>query len=520
MNEKLFNNLLNFYSLSRDDYFELTKTSGYELFDFIKNYQVFNDTKKLIKEAIKNNRKILIYGDYDCDGILATSILFLTLKTESYKPGFYIPFRNKDGYGINKDKINEFLSLGYDFFILVDNGITLIEEVKMIKEANANCVIIDHHSIQDELPNADYIIHYSFFKELKDNISAGALSFIFSIAYKETIDPYLLALGSLTIFSDLMPQKNLNHQFSKLGLKAINDYKFHSICALIGKDKNITSDDIYYSFIPKVNSIGRIVENNNLFAIVKYFVEEENNEKYLNFIDKVNEERRQLISSFDKENYKVELEKDVIVIKSNLHEGIIGLIANKLMEEYNKPCFIFTKDKNGNLKGSGRSKNGYDLINFLDKNKTIFLTHGGHSFACGVSIKEADFEKFSSLANLYYQTHPFIKKIKCIEINREDINSDTYDLIQSFAPFGKELEKPLLCLKDVSSNSLLFSKDHKHIITKIDYSSSLVYFNYPDELLSYTKIDLFGYLDKNIFNTKITYQLKCSDFEKSSSIKN
>lgn len=514
MNNNLLNKLLTYYNLSIDEYKELIEDVDIDIFNFVYKYDCFYKAKEIIKKNIALNNKILIYGDYDCDGVLATSIIYLTIKEDNFVPGYYIPFRNIDGYGINKNKITEFYNLGYKLFILVDNGITLIDEINYIKELGCDCIIIDHHTILNELPKADCIIHYTFFNELKNNISAGALSFLFSIAYKAKIDPYLLSLGAITIFSDLMPQKAFNHKFSKIGLKVINDYKFKAITCLINKTHYISESDLYYSFIPKINSVGRIIENNNLFLVVKYFTDENNFEKYLNFLNAVNDERRRLIFSFDESKYQNEFDKDAIIINDNFNEGIIGLIANKLMEEYNKPSFIFTTDKNNNLKGSGRSKKGFDLIDFLTQNKNILLNYGGHNFACGLTINKSNFTKFKESAINYSKNHKFEQNVKYIEIEKNDISQDTYELIKTFAPFGKELENPLLLINDIPVSSLLFSKDLKHIITKINYNSSIVYFNYPEEIKQFDKISLLGHIDKNIFNTTITYQLKCINFKK------
>lgn len=519
MNEFL-NKLLTYYSLSEKEYLKLKSDKNEEIFDFLKSKNEFLVAKKIIKESIKNKEKILIYGDYDCDGILATSIIYnLIKKYDDYKCGYYIPFREKDGYGITKENIDKFLELNYELFILVDNGVTLKENIEYLKEKNKKIIIIDHHEFNESnKSNPDVLIHWKNIDEFKNNISAGALSALFSYCYLDyQIDPYLMSLGMITVISDLMPLIDFNHDFVKYGLKLLNKYKFNEICLLLNKYNDINEEDISLSLIPKINSIGRIVKDNNLFKVVKYFLLDKDKpiSFYYDFINLTNEKRKEMIASFDENNFEKFLNKENFVyLEGNIEDGLIGLIANKLMEKYNKPAFILTNNNENTLKGSIRSKKGFDVISFFNFASSTLLRSGGHEFAGGFEIEKENIDKFIEKIDEFSSLNKFIEQNeKTIPIKVSDLNQTNYELIESFAPFGKEFKKPLFKLEEVSVSSFKYSKDNNHIVSKLSLNSSLIYFNYPKEILSLDKVNLIGTIEENKFRNLVTYQLKVNKFE-------
>lgn len=521
--ENLLDRLLTYYSLTKEEYEKIKNVNDYSFLSFLNCYDSFFAAKNLIKEAIKNNEKIIIYGDYDCDGIMSTALIYNLIKKEDdYSCGFYIPFREKDGYGITKEKIDLFLSLNYKLFILVDNGITLKENVEYIIKNNAKVIIIDHHEIikeKEAKPNA--LIHWKYIKEIEHNISAGGLSFLFSYIYlNNTVDEYLLTLGSISIISDLMPLNNfLNHTLVKKGIEAINNHKYKEICLLIDKFKNINEDDISSLLIPKVNSIGRIVEDNSLFNIVRYFLidKSKNINIYLNFINIINDQRKEIVNNFEINN-KIEIDDSLPYILEifDINEGVIGLLANRFLEKYNKPSFILIKTKKGNLKGSARSRNGFNIVDFLKENSSLLINYGGHEFAGGFELKEENLNQFKNVLYEYSKNNLFKKENKkFIEFSLNEIDKYSFELIKTFAPFGKDFPKPLLKINDLSTLSFKFSKDNTHIINKISFDSSLVYFSFPNELLNFKKVNFYGYIDINEFRNKISYQFKVNSFENS-----
>ena len=315
-------------------------------------------------DCVKANRKILIYGDYDCDGIMSTSIIYNMFQSINYKVGFYIPSREKDGYGLNISKIDFFKNLGYEVIICVDNGITLVDEVNYLHEKNMECVILDHHLLQDELPNTKYIIHPQL-SSLPINTSAGAVSFIFSTAFLNKIDPYLLTLGSISIISDLMSLKDYNRTIVRLGLNLINEYKFPSIMSLIGETEDeITENDIAINIAPKINAVCRVMDDDSIFNVVRLFtsLDEIKISKYGKWINLVNEKRKEILNDALLNNSNIDLENNAIVEIIDMKEGLASLIANKYLSKYNKPTFILVKNHDV-YKGSVRSKENFNVVN-------------------------------------------------------------------------------------------------------------------------------------------------------------
>ena len=199
---------------------------------------------------------------------MATSIMYLTLESYGYKSGYYIPFREKDGYGITKERIDFFYNLGYKLIILVDNGISKIEEIDYLNSLGMECIIFDHHEQLDILPKAKFIIHPLVSNFSNINTSAGAVCFYFSTVFLNAIDPYLLALGSISVISDMMPLLDHNRTLVKHGLKVINENHYKQIFMLINNKTQIDESDIGFSIAPKINAIGRIVTDNSLFLIM------------------------------------------------------------------------------------------------------------------------------------------------------------------------------------------------------------------------------------------------------------
>ncbi len=509
--------ILNYYNFDLSYYNnQIKKDIDYSFLECFKENEDFKKAKEIIKNSINNKEKILIYGDYDCDGILATSIIYLTLKTDFYNANFYIPSRENDGYGLTLENAKKIVNSKYKLVILVDNGISLIDSINYLKENDIKVIIIDHHEYKETLPNAEAIIHWKISKISNQNISAGALSFLFSICYINKIDYYLLTLGAITILSDLMPLYDLNRDIVRLSLVALNEFKFNKITNFFKEHKsNYSEDDIYQYFIPKVNSIGRMINDKEELRIVKYFVEN-NNKDYLRlaWINEINQKRKDLINEIDYNSLLNEENINFVIL--NINEGLIGLIANKLMDLNKKPTFILTSsNEEGIYKGSARLMPRYgNLVDYFSKLSNFLENYGGHSGAGGFTIKKENLDEFKKGLSVAFSSLNKEKELKNIEISYKDLNLENLKILETFSPFGQEFKKPLFKINDVSTNSLTFSKDLKHIILKVGDNSKVIYFNYPKEILEEKCVNLFGNIEKNIFNGKISCIFKATNFNK------
>ena len=506
--------LLTYYEL---DYSSYLKNKEKSLID-IPKFSRFPNLKEVtnyIKDSIKQNKKILIYGDYDCDGIMSTSIIYLTLMYGSeYRPGFYIPNREIDGYGLTINNIDKFKKLGYDIIILVDNGISLIEQIDYANSLGIECVILDHHNVGEKLPNAKYIVHPDLVNFGKYNISAGVVSFYFSWAYLEYINPYLLSLGAISTISDVMILQEYNSLIVKEGLKAINKHKFSQIFDLLGNTKdNLNESDLSLLIVPKINSICRVLNDDSRFKIVKYFIDENAHFRILPWIFQINDKRKELSHAKTED---VDFTKPAIFYINPENEGISGLIAANLMTQSLKPTFVLCPERfhPNILKGSARSYNNFNVAESLNKASEVLITHGGHECAGGFSLDIKDYEKFQNIIyEIAKNIPPYVKQYKYIELEYEEINLKNYEIYMSFSPFGQGHEKPLFLLKDFVISNFKKTNDGKHLLFKNNLYS-IAYFSYDKEIEKYDIASLLCEFSLNEFRGSKSVQLKVIDFVK------
>lgn len=515
--------IANYYNLSDEELSFILKDYSYE--DLLDEKSLINIKicRDFLIKSINEGKKILIYGDYDCDGIMATSIMCKLFKHFNFDNfGYYIPFREKDGYGLTIKNIDLFKSKDYEIIICVDNGITLINEFKYLKEKGMVGIIIDHHTPLDALPDTPYIIHPQL-SGINLNMSAGSLCYYFLKYTYDSIDEYALVLAAISTISDQMELISYNRVLVKIGLALLNKYRYKNIIYLLDNyDENIDESTISLTIAPKINAVGRIVNDNKLFYVVKEFILNEDDKKleaYAKWINSVNEERKKLVESAINNIDESFKDKNSVVINVDTNEGIVGIIANKYLEKYNKPCFIMTSSNENNeiLKGSARSKNGFNIVSFFEENSDLFLTHGGHPCAGGFSINKTDLDKVKSKIDSYAKVNPFVEEKvqnKSILINVNEINYENYLNLRRFSPFGTGFQKPVFKIEGFKTKELTFSKNKEHIVIKVSMNSSIVYFNYDKEILDLDFVNLYGNLQLNVFKGKISTQFFVTKCEK------
>lgn len=511
--ENFLDKLLNYYHLTYDEYSTLTQEPSFDLLPSPYNFKDMDSLIKYLNEKMNQNAKILIYGDYDCDGVMSTSILFNSFAKKGYKVGYYVPNRVHDGYGLSREKINYFKSLGYSLIICVDNGITLVDEVDYLNSIDMECVIIDHHTPLDVLPKAKYILHPTVSEFGKIFLSAGGVSFFFSRAFLNYDDPYLCVLGAISTISDMMELKDYNRELVRLGLKLLNENRYLNIDLLAKCDGFYTEEIIGGIVAPKINAIGRMCEDNSIFNVVRYFTTDKPElfPKRAERIESINNKRKDTIADFltDTDIDKYNSKGNAIVEIVDVGEGLIGLIANRLMNAFDKPTVIFTKANDGTLKGSARSKPGFNIIKCYESLNDLLLSNGGHAMAGGLSIKESSFEEFKTRFNELASEYPFEQnEIQPIIISSMDINSKNFEIYRSFGPFGQGNKQILFKIDNFAENQLHFSKDNKHIITRLSMNSTLIYFNYDKTITEKKIVNFYGYFDCHTYKNHIDYQFK------------
>ena len=492
-----YKKLLEIMNLSDEQYNLLTKKISLDDIEDPLNFQNIDTASKRIKNAINNHEKIMIYGDYDCDGICSVSILVKTFKMLNYEVGYYIPSRYKDGYGINEKMVDLIHSKGYTLIITVDNGVSQHEALKKAKEYGIDVILTDHHEILHDIPDCYCIVH-PFLKN-KDNMpQCGAyVSFMLSIKLLDRIDNYLLSLASLATISDMMPLIHHNRNLVRLALEVIPQERFPQFLILLD---NRFEDEKSLSFVlaPKINALGRVKEDNSVNKVVKYFVS--NSEKEIvdlaNVINSINDERKRItLDAFNSLNIDT-IDNVIVTYIPNLKEGLIGLVAARILNQYSRPCIVFSKSENGLLKGSGRSLEGFSLAESFHKLDSLIEVYGGHALAGGLSIKEENLEIFTKEINKLCENVVIKEKEKkIIEMDQDDFNFDNCMLIKNLSPYGEGFDEPYLSYEIKSSNISLIGVNKQHAKGFINEKCSFIHFNIDKELLNKEYIKLIGRLE-------------------------
>lgn len=383
-----------------DNYIELFNLDENNLYDpyLLKDMQKAVDRIML---AIKNNESILVYGDYDVDGITSTYILYKTIKSLGGKVDYDIPNRFIDGYGLSISKAFEIINDEYNLVITVDNGIKSIEEAKIFKENNVDFIVTDHHEIEDHTPDAFAVIHTALgnypFKPLAGvGVAFKVAQALIGDEALEYID--IVAIGTI---ADMMPLVDENRAIVNIGLKKLK------ASINIGLNKLIDFLDIYtpsvsdvqYKIAPRINSCGRmksakiaveLLDSETLSEALKHIEEiEENNNK-----------RKKLTQNLYREAlHLMEDDKPSIIIHSpKMHEGVIGIVASRLSNEFGKVSVVL-KEEDYTYKGSIRSYNGVDIISVLGELKDLLIRHGGHTNAAGLEFKKEHLDEFKKRFN-------------------------------------------------------------------------------------------------------------------------
>lgn len=518
MNKDLFTRLLNYYNIDETDYQSLIQDVDESNFAYAHRFKNIEKAKALLDEVIKNKGKIFIYGDYDADGVMGTSILVKMLRYKNVEAEYYLPNRYDDGYGLTLKKAQECIDNKVDLLICVDNGVAAIEQIKLLKEHNVKVLVLDHHSLQEELPPADYIIHpeYSCFGEIAT--SAGFVAFMFSIEFLGYFDKYLSILASISLISDMMPLKQYNRNLLRL---VINNYKggeFFTIDALKEMEP-FNETTIGMKIAPKINAIGRMIDGNDINNLVKYFVESKKEEllHYIEWINAVNEERKILSKEAAEALNDFTLKDKGIVYVSNVKEGLLGLIATALVNKYHVPTIVLSLEKSGeSYKGSARAPEGFSIVECFDALKDDLVVFGGHPGAGGCSVAVDRIDIFKEHFLSYCLSKPIEKVEKAaIDFYLTEITLDNYRLIETFSPFGEGFPRPLLRIKNVYVPSLKFSRNGEHLLTPIGQSSKLTGFNISSSSLQgYKYIDITGNLRTSQYKGFTSIEYLINEYEK------
>lgn len=456
---------------------------------------LMKDMKKavsIIKGAIEEKKKIVIYGDYDCDGVCSTTILYRTLKKLGANFDYYIPNREDEGYGMNSDRIRKLKSEGAEVILTCDNGISAMEQVEVAKELGLTVIITDHHDIPyiekegnriNVVPNSDCVINpkqgnceYPF----KELCGAGvALKFSMELvnamgrSFSEFYD--LFKYAAIATICDVVELLGENRIIVKEGLKLINNTSSIGLKALI-KATGLEGKEIseyHFGFVlgPCINATGRL-ETADLSVELLITEDEKYAEELAKKLYDLNVERQELtFDSVESVISKVEEEitngeKVILVYDEGIHESIAGIVAGRVRERFNLPAIVMTKGKDM-PKGSARSIEGYNMFEELNKCKEYIEKFGGHPMAAGLSVKEENISLLRKALNSKCTLSdediiPVIKIDSPLEIKYLD--ESLVEEIESLRPFGKGNGSPLFAVKNIKVSRVFFIGKEKNFM--------------------------------------------------------
>ncbi|MCL2859058.1 MAG: single-stranded-DNA-specific exonuclease RecJ [Oscillospiraceae bacterium] len=487
-----------------------------------------------IKKAIKVQEKVIIYGDYDVDGITSVTVLKEFLSELGLEVDYYIPNRLKEGYGLNKEAIENFIKEKCNLVITVDCGISSHEEIEYINTLNIDVIVTDHHEPLKTLPKALAVINpkridssYPF-RELAGVgvvfklIQALAISFnLEPKAYLKYLD--LVCIGTV---SDIVPLINENRVITKLGLELIKQTRNIGLECLIKSSelKNINSNVISFGIAPRINACGRMghqTEAVKLFLtkdIAKAMEITDNLNNYNKERQVVEKEiLREVIEKIEKEKL---LEKDFIILAGeNWHHGVIGIVASKITEIYYKPTILLSIEDDMTT-GSGRSIPGFDLHNALCENSELLERYGGHEMAVGLKLPKKNFNKLKTALKDMVNTIEIPSVVPVIYIdmllNLNDIEKFNVDELQMLEPYGEANKVPIFAIKNLKINSIRALSDGKHLKMKLKIGNKTIDaigFNMgylSNEFQLGDKVDVCGIIEMNDFggNKQLQVNLK------------
>ena len=517
-------------------------------------FSVFVDSEKVIariKKAIDESEKILIYGDFDTDGVTSTAIMYKALKEVGADVSYYIPDRDSESHGLNSKSVLTLISKQkVKLIITVDCGISNSTEIKLAKTFKTDVIITDHHEAPEILPEAFAIINPKAQGVLNENVSASDIeslcclsgagiafklaSAICNVAGKPCYSEQLLPIAAFGTIGDVVPLVLENRHIVYSGLYSIRNKVNKGITKLFEnagvKDfSKITSETVAFTGVPRINAVGRLDRADIAFRL---FVSDDDAEldDITKILNEKNAERQSLCEeAFERAKNIVEKSPElykhaVVICDEDAHIGIIGLSASKLVETYAKPAFVMRKDGN-NYRCSCRGLQGVNIFNILNENKDLFLGFGGHEFAGGFSFDGSvvSFEKVKEAIDrtVIEQTDgkmlPDVLNID-LKIKAEDASLDLVETVAMLEPFGADNPAPVFSVENLKVSDVKFMGQNKnhlklfccdefgHVLECIKWSVSSFEGEKNDEL----KIAFCP--EKNEFNGKVSVQLMLKDF--------
>lgn len=490
-----------------------------------------------ISKAIENKEKMLVYGDYDADGITSSSILIRFFKSMGVEVGVYIPNRISEGYGLNNEALKKIAADGVNLIITVDTGITAINQVEFARELGMDVIVTDHHEPGDEIPNAVAVVDCKRkdnkypFRELAGCGVAFKLTQAISrkLEINEDESLKLLDLACVGTISDIVPLIDENRVIAKLGLILIKQTRVIGLREIIKNIgyKEINTTTIAFGVSPRINACGRMGHQEvalELFLTEDPIVARELAKEVEDYNKKRQDIEKDIYNSALAMIDENDENKAIVLSGDGWHHGIIGIVSSKITEKFYKPS-ILVCNEGEDARGSGRSVDGFDLHEALLECKDNLVNYGGHSMAVGLSLKTENFDAFKKAFEKYtnekISEEMLVPKLEIDEeISTKDISIKDVNDLKLLEPFGEGNSEPVILYKNLKINAIRTLSEGKHLKLNLqDEKADIDAIGFGlGELASLyqigDKIDIVGNIQINKFNNIEKVQVLLKDLRK------
>jgi len=494
-----------------------------------------------VTRALFDNEKIVVYGDYDVDGITATALLYMIFNKLGAQVDFYLPNRLIEGYGLSAESIDEAKSKGVSLIVTVDTGITAVEEVEYARKQGIDVIVTDHHEPGESLPEATAIIN----PKKPGCTYGGELSGV-GVAFKFTQALYralnqdereleehldLVALGTA---ADIVPLTGENRILTKFGIKQIARTtkpglkSLAFVSGLMGKD--ISTGQVVFILAPRINALGRLGDAGQAIRLLSTR-DERAAAKIARKLDQENKRRKEIDETTLNEALAqmeevADLDSDraIVLAGDGWHQGVIGIVASRLVERYHLPT-VMISITNGEGKGSARSIPGFHLCEALKECEHLLMKYGGHKYAAGLSIRQENIEafrkKFIEVSNKYLSLEDIQPKLLIdLEIELSDIDDAFMQAVECFSPFGPQNMRPIFLTRncEVVGQPYVVGRNHlKMKIRKGDAIFDVIGFGFGEMARTISDkgclVDVVYVIEYNTYNNITRKQIRLKDIK-------
>lgn len=488
-----------------------------------------------IQEAIVSGEHITIYGDYDADGLTSTAIMYETLTQLGADVDYYIPDRFKDGYGPNKAAYERLIADGTELIVTVDNGVSGHEAITLANEKGVDVIVTDHHELPQTLPHAYAVIHprhpkgkYPF-----GDLSGAGVAFKVATALLDEIPQDLLDLATIGTVADLVSLTGENRALVKFGLTALENTLRPGLLALYevaGVDQQtITSETIGFLLGPRLNAIGRMQHAQSGVELLTT-LDDELATDLAKEAQSLNIQRQNIVEEITQQALdKLEQEPKHlvnVVAGPDWHEGVLGIVASRLVEKTGRPTLVLNISDEGIAKGSGRSIEAFHLFNALDGHRELMTSFGGHHMACGLSLEASNLSQLQTILDEEAKAQdldPTKKPVLQVtaKLKASEVTLDLIASLDKLAPFGTDNEVPVFEITDyqvVQAKALGKTNDHLRLdlntgMTQLAALAFGVGDELPELLAQPKSLKFVATVDKNEWRGNISPQLLIKDLD-------